>query len=87
MSPNYRLDAEPIGIEFFDVTSSRTMRLVLTGAWQNWLVYKKPDGRWVSLRQCNHDDAITISAAVAKGVKPQDGYSDFAVGLLEVYKV
>lgn len=42
---------DPPGVEFFDTLSQRQMKLVTDGSWAGWIVYKHPDGQWVTLRR------------------------------------
>lgn len=47
---------DPPGIEFYDQVSGRVMKLVTGGHFIGWIVYKHPDGQWVSLRKATDDD-------------------------------
>ena len=47
---------EPKGWTFFVQASDREMKLVYEGTWKDWIVFKHPDGQWVSLRKATKDD-------------------------------
>jgi hypothetical protein len=40
--------SDPKGYSFYDLRSRREMRLVIEGTWKDWIIYKHPDGQWVS---------------------------------------
>lgn len=60
-SPNY----EPKGVEFFDCASSRTMLLVADDESRKeirgWVLYRHPDGQWVTLRKATDEDLDRIN--------------------------
>jgi hypothetical protein len=56
---------EPKGYKFYSGTRKQDMMLVFEGPWKDWLVYKHPDGQWVSLRKATERDLSEISRAVA----------------------
>lgn len=63
---------EPKGIKFFSQYHQKEMILVTeTGCWEHWLVYKHPDGQWVSLHKAGENEVNAI--AVGKGWKLVDG--------------
>lgn len=57
--------AEPKGYGFYDGKSKRFMRLVYEGPWKDWIVYKHPDGQWVSLRKATNDDWHALAQAMS----------------------
>lgn len=56
---------DPPGTSFFDANTGRNMRLVTAGEWKGWIVYRHPDGGWVSLRRATQDDLARINDAVS----------------------
>lgn len=46
---------EPTGMHFYDRYRGEMM-YVTEGEWKGWLLYKHPDGQWVSLRKATEDD-------------------------------
>ena len=58
---------EPSGTKFF--ANGREMMLVLTDEprkdMHGWLLYRHPDGQWVSLRKATDADISAISQAVS----------------------
>jgi len=56
----------PPGVAFFDLRSGRQMKRVTSGPWSGWIVYKHPDGQWVSLRKANDVDNRRIDLALNK---------------------
>jgi hypothetical protein len=63
------VNGDPPGIEFFDAATSRRMKYVYPGSshWTaGWLLYKHPDGQWVTLRKATRDDIAAISGAVVE---------------------
>lgn len=55
-SKNY----EPTGLVFYDKASNRTMMIVSEDepreSIRGWLLYRHPDGQWVTLRKATDDD-------------------------------
>lgn len=52
---------EPKGIDFYNLSSNREMRLVAEeGAWDGWIVYRHKDGRWVQLKEASLEDKERI---------------------------
>lgn len=61
------MNADPKGYTFYDKASKRTMRLVYEdGPWNGWLLYKHPDGQWVSLRKATEEDWNAVGNAISK---------------------
>lgn len=54
---------EPTGIKFYDNASGREMILVTEGSYKNWIVYKHPDGQYVTLRKATDADITAITTA------------------------
>ena len=57
------------GLEFFDAASKRTLKYVYpdTPHWTaGWILYRHPDGQWVTLRKATKDDVSRITEAVVK---------------------
>lgn len=56
---------DPPGLRFFDKASNREMKYIYPDApqWSGWIVYKHPDGQWVSLREATDDDLRVIDKA------------------------
>ena len=54
---------DPPGIAFFDKASRRVMKLVTDGQFKDWIVYKHPEGQWVSLRKATEDDLKRLKTA------------------------
>ena len=46
----------PPGILFIDLLSGREMKLVTGGDYKGWIVYRHPDGQWVTLRKATQKD-------------------------------
>lgn len=63
MSEHY----QPSGVEFYDAASGRTMMFVDDAepqkGWRGWLLYKHPDGQWVSLRKATLADLLMLAQA------------------------
>lgn len=55
---------EPKGYRFSDLNSKREMMLVSEGEWNGWLVYRHPDGQWVTLRKATEEDIHKLSQAM-----------------------
>lgn len=55
----------PKGIEFIDLHSGRQMLLVSEEeeqvSWRGWIMWRHPDGQWVSLRKATADDRLRIA--------------------------
>ena len=47
---------DPLGILFVDLLSRQEMKLVTEGPMKGWIVYKHPDGQWVTLRKATQKD-------------------------------
>lgn len=63
------------GLEFFDAASNRMLKYVYpdTPHWAaGWILYKHPDGQWVTLRKATEDDVSRISLAVVKAHHEDD---------------
>jgi hypothetical protein len=56
---------EPKGIKFFEMGSKHELLLVVEGSWAGWLLYRHPDGQWVSLRKATQDDLAKIEQRIA----------------------
>jgi hypothetical protein len=59
---------DPVGIEFYDQATSRYMKYVYPDSKHytaGWILYKHPDGQWVTLRKATDDDIRRISCAVS----------------------
>lgn len=57
------------GLEFYDWASDRMMKYVYpdTPHWcAGWILYKHPDGQWVTLRKANEEDLAKINVAVVE---------------------
>lgn len=57
--------ANPPGYTFYDNRSMLTMRLVSDGPWKDWIVYKHPDGQWVTLRKAMAVDWQVLAEAMS----------------------
>ncbi len=60
---------DPPGLQFFDARSERWMKYVYPdteGSYAGWILYKHPDGQWVTLRKATDDDLERMSKAVSK---------------------
>jgi hypothetical protein len=58
----------PAGLDFYDCASGREMKYVYPDSshWTaGWLLYKHPDGQWVTLRKATDADISTINRAVS----------------------
>jgi hypothetical protein len=61
------INCDPPGLKFYDGASRRWMKLVYEGHWAaGWIVFKHPDGQWVTLREATSEDLDRINAAVVK---------------------
>lgn len=60
--------ADPPGYSFYDNRSMRLMKLVSDGPWKDWIIYKHPDGQWVSLRKATALDWQTLAAAMSASI-------------------
>lgn len=58
---------DPDGIEFFDAASERTMKLsTQIGHWTHgWILFKHPDGQWVTLRRATAEDLAALGRSEA----------------------
>lgn len=57
------------GLEFYDAASQRTMKYVYpdTKHWAaGWILYKHPDGQWVTLRKASDVDIEALNGAVIR---------------------
>ena len=58
---------EPKGTRFYSKALKREMMLVYEGQpWAGWIVYKHPDGHWVSYRKATQQDHAELGAAISK---------------------
>lgn len=59
---------EPKGFKFYSQSMKKQMMLVQDEAssWNGWIVYKHPDGQWVSLRKATDADHLELANAVSK---------------------
>lgn len=60
---------DPPGLQFFDAASNRQMKYVYPDyqhSCAGWILYKHPDGQWVTLRKATDKDIESMSAAVIK---------------------
>lgn len=48
------INSDPAGFDFMDIGPLK--RLVCVGPWKGWVVYKHPDGQWVSLDKATQVD-------------------------------
>lgn len=59
---------EPSGMKFF--ANGKEMMLVTEDepqkCWHGWLLYRHPDGQWVSLRKATDADIAAITEAVVR---------------------
>jgi hypothetical protein len=56
---------EPKGLKFYDHNSKREMMLVTEGHAKDWIVYRHPDGQWVTLRKATDDDLHQLAKAMS----------------------
>lgn len=61
---------QPSGIRFYDNASKREMMLVYPDEPQEslrgWILFRHPDGQWVTLRKATDADRKAINAAVVE---------------------
>jgi hypothetical protein len=61
---------EPKGYPFFDANSGRHCKLVAADEprkeLRGWLVWKHPDGQWVTWRKATADDHRRITRAIVR---------------------
>ncbi len=57
---------DPKGTRFYDKASGREMKYVTEGHAKGWIVYKHPDGQWVTLRKATEEDLLALTEAVVK---------------------
>jgi len=58
---------EPKGTRFFSKALNREMMLVYEGQpWAGWIIYKHPDGQWVSYRKATQADHAELGNAISK---------------------
>ena len=58
---------DPPGLEFYDAGSCRTMKYVYPDtphSTAGWILYKHPDGQWVTLRKATDADVKALNKAV-----------------------
>ena len=57
---------EPPGVKFYSQSMNREMKLVKDAGrpWDGWLVWKHPDGHWVSLRLATKADLAELDNAI-----------------------
>lgn len=63
------------GLQFYDAASGRTLKYIYpkTGhSTAGWLLYKHPDGHWVTFRKATDADIAALNRAVAQGHHGQD---------------
>ena len=61
---------DPRGIEFYDVGLNRHMIYVHEGEWKGWLVFKHPDGQWVSSRKATKEDIDKLNIEARQHLHP-----------------
>jgi len=61
---------KPAGFEFFDVTSQRHAMLSVEGWTKGWLLWKHPDGQWITWRKATKDDRQRL--ALIGGLRMRD---------------
>ena len=59
---------QPPGIEWTDLQTGRKEMLCTSGIWADWILYKHPDGQWVSLQKVTPEQRDAI---IAKFNKPR----------------
>jgi hypothetical protein len=67
-SPNVTIETAN-GINFYSQARHQQMRYLYPDCghhWAGWILYKHPDGQWVSLRKATDADIAELSAAVSK---------------------
>jgi hypothetical protein len=52
----------PPGVRFFDAASEREMIYATSGGWAGWLLFRRPDGQWVSLCEATDEDRRRLEA-------------------------
>jgi hypothetical protein len=63
------MNSDPAGLNFYDNKSKRRMKLVYSGHYlAGWILYKHPDGQWVTLRKATEADLNTINSAVIQAL-------------------
>lgn len=45
---------------FYDQCSQREMKLMMSGPYEGWLVYRHPDGQWVTLREATFEEKMRL---------------------------
>lgn len=60
---------DPKGYEFTDA-NGKQWKLVTEGTWKDWLVYKHPDGQWVSGRKATGKDWLNVARAMSLTIHP-----------------
>lgn len=61
------MDLDPVGLEFYDNAAKRRMKYVYPDSkhWTaGWLLYKHPEGQWVTLRRATEADIRQLNKAV-----------------------
>lgn len=57
---------KPTGLEWTDMNTGRSEMLVTEGIWADWILYKHPDGQWVSLQKVTPEQRDIILAKLLK---------------------
>ena len=76
----FGIDVLP-GLTFFDQVSGRDMRYVYpdTPHWAaGWLLYRHPEGQWVTLRRATEEDVARLSSAVVTAHHDRHDEEDMA---------
>lgn len=60
---------EPTGVKFYDTASRREMMYSQDEDTRGWLLWKHPDGQWVTLRKATKDDIGRINLCVQAGLE------------------
>ena len=60
---------DPPGVEFIDAVHQKKMKLVTEGPWKGWIVYKHPEGHWVTFRKrpLHLAEALTVCREATTG--------------------
>lgn len=62
---------QPDGIEFTTVLGREFLLNMENTGWRGWLFIKHPDGQWVSFREAEPDDLLTILDYFRKFAPPK----------------
>ncbi len=57
---------QPVGLRFYSQSMHREMMLVTEGDFSGWIVYKHPDGQWVTLRKATESDRTDLANAMSR---------------------